>query len=56
MQEILKEFKEKVECIVDGGDNIKGIPSTIIKIEKNELKVLREGPISKQELERRIKE
>lgn len=55
MQEILKEFKDKVECIVDGGDNIKGTPSTIIQIEENRLKVLREGPISKQELERRIK-
>lgn len=55
MQEIQREFKDKVECIVDGGNNINGTPSTIIQIEKNELKVLRKGPISKQELERRIK-
>jgi tRNA A37 threonylcarbamoyladenosine synthetase subunit TsaC/SUA5/YrdC len=35
---------------------LRGIkPSSIIKFEKEELKILREGPIKKEEIERRIK-
>lgn len=54
MEQIVKDFEDKVECIVDGGSIKKGIPSTIVKVENDDIKILRQGPISKQEIERRI--
>jgi len=36
-------FKDKVDIIVDGGKSKIGIPSTIIKIDNNNVKVLRQG-------------
>lgn len=56
IEKILKEFNDKVDCIVDEGDLKKAVPSTIIKIEENNIKILREGPIDREEIERRIKE
>lgn len=40
---------------MDEGEAKIGKPSTIIKIEKEGIKILREGPITKEELERVIK-
>jgi len=56
IEQILEEFREKVDCIIDGGTIKEGVPSTIIKIEDNTIKILRPGIINKQEIERRIKE
>lgn len=53
--DILKTFSDKVDCIVDEGPSKGGIPSTIIKIKDKEVCVLREGPISKKEIEEEIK-
>ena len=47
-----EEFLRHSDLIVDGGEAAIGIASTIIKIENEEIKILREGPISKEELER----
>lgn len=55
IQQILAEFGEKVDCIIDGGVIKDGIPSTIIKVEDGDIKILRQGTINKQEIERRIK-
>lgn len=52
---VLKEFEGKVDYIIDGGETLLKMASTIIKIEDNEIKVLREGPIKKEEIERKIK-
>lgn len=43
MKKSLKEFSNKVDVIINGGKSKIGIPSTIIKVEKNEIKVLRQG-------------
>lgn len=51
IDEIKRKFKNKVDCIVDEGKAKIGIPSTIIKMEEGKIKVLREGPISKKEIE-----
>ena len=56
IEQIISDFREKVDCIIDGGTINEGIPSTIIKIESDDIKILRQGAISKQEIERRIKE
>lgn len=45
ISEILYEFKDKVDFIVDDGDSEIGIPSTIIKIKDYDIQVLRNGPI-----------
>ena len=54
LQEIIKEFGDKVDCYIDGGKSKIGIGSTIVKVENNTIKILREGSISKKELENLI--
>lgn len=54
-EDALLEFKDKVECIVDGGKIKNGIPSTIIKFEEGKINILREGQINKKDLEEEIK-
>ena len=51
LQEIIKEFGDKVDCYIDGGKSKIGIGSTIVKVENNTIKILREGSISKKEIE-----
>ena len=43
--EILNEFKNKVDVIIDGGRSKIGVSSTIVKYENEELKILRQGSI-----------
>lgn len=42
---IKNDFGDKVDIYVDGGESKIGIPSTIVKVEDNEIKVLRQGSI-----------
>ncbi len=51
LQEIVKEFGDKVDYYIDGGKSKIGIGSTIVKVENNSIKILREGSISKKEIE-----
>ena len=43
VSDFIEEFKDKVDIIVDGGPSPIGVPSTIIRVEGNEVRVLREG-------------
>ena len=54
VQEIIKEFGDKVDYYIDGGKSKLGIGSTILKVENNTIKILREGSISKKEIENAI--
>lgn len=54
LQEIIKEFGDKVDYYIDGGKSKIGISSTIVKVENNAIKILREGSISKKEIEESI--
>ena len=45
IKEIIKEFGEKVDVIIDGGKSKIGVPSTIVEIENNEVKILRQGSL-----------
>ena len=45
LSDLLLDFTEKVDFILDDGELV-GFPSTIVRIENNELKILREGCIS----------
>ena len=55
VQDIIKEFGNKVDYYIDGGKSKLGISSTIVKVENNTIKILREGSISKKEIENAIK-
>lgn len=50
-----KDFNDKVDYIIDGGVAQIGVASTVIQVVDDEIKVLREGIISKEEIEEAIK-
>lgn len=45
-----------VAMFIDGGESKIGIPSTIVKVQNNEIIILREGSISKEDILRKINE
>jgi L-threonylcarbamoyladenylate synthase len=50
-EEVLKELEGKVEFIFDGGKCEIGIESTVIAIEDDEIKILRPGYVTKEDLQ-----
>lgn len=50
------KIEKNVDMIVDAGDAKIKRASTIVKVEGKKIKILREGPITKEEIERKIKE
>lgn len=44
-EELISTFKDKISFIIDGGSINTGIPSTIVRVENNTVKILREGSI-----------
>lgn len=53
-EELSEKFKERVEILVDGGKSPLGLESTIIDISTSQIKILREGAIKKEEIEKVI--
>lgn len=49
---IVDEFKDKVDYYIDGGISKIGLASTIVQIINREVHILREGPISKTEIDK----
>lgn len=49
-EEVFEQLAERIKLIIDGGKTPGGVPSTLVDCTTPELKVLREGPISLQEL------
>ncbi len=45
------DFKDKVDYFIDGGVAQIGVASTVVQVVNDEIKVLREGTISKEEIE-----
>lgn len=43
---LIKNFENKVDFILDSGKIDGGVPSTIVKVENNKINILREGTIS----------
>ena len=56
MKKIMEEFKEKVDCYIDGGKSKIGLASTIIQVVNEVPIILREGSISKQQIMEKIKD
>ncbi len=45
VSDFIEEFKDKVDIIVDGGKSPIGVASTIVRVEENDIKVLRQGKL-----------
>lgn len=51
VNDIIKEFNGKVSCIIDGGNTLIGLESTVIKVIDNKIKILRPGKITIEDFE-----
>lgn len=51
INDIMKDFEGKVDCIIDNGISELGVASTIVKVVDNIPYVLREGIITKEQIE-----
>ena len=49
-EEVYEQLGGRIDLIIDGGKTPGGVPSTLVDCTSAELKVLREGPISLEEL------
>jgi len=54
-QQVLKHLAGRIHLIIDGGQTPGGIPSTVVDCTTPELKILREGPITLEELTKTIR-
>ena len=50
IRELSDELKETVDVVLDGGDTVQGVPSTVADLISEKPKILREGPITAEEL------
>jgi L-threonylcarbamoyladenylate synthase len=55
IEEIISAFKDKVDVILDAGEITYGVPSTIVDVTGEELKILREGKIPSEEIFKVVK-
>ena len=46
VSDFIEEFKDKVDMIVDGGKSPIGVASTIVRVENDQIKILREGRLT----------
>jgi L-threonylcarbamoyladenylate synthase len=49
-QDIIKDFHGKIDYFIDSGSSKIGKASTIVKVENDEIFILREGAISKKDI------
>lgn len=49
-EEVSAQLGRRIELIIDGGKTPGAIPSTLVDCTRNEIRVLREGPITEEEL------
>ena len=54
LKDILDELKDKVDYIIDGGETDIGLESTVVRVVGDEVKILRPGKITKEDIERVI--
>ena len=55
IKDIMNDFDGKVDLYIDGGESKLGIASTIVKIVDGKVHILREGSISKEEIDSVLK-
>ena len=49
-QEVFAQLNGRIELIIDGGTTPGGVPSTVVDCSQEEIRILREGPITEKEL------
>ena len=54
LKDIMLEFDDKVDYYIDGGISKIGKASTVVKVVNNKIEIIREGSITKEELEKEI--
>src|SRR4030042_1604032 len=45
---VISYFEDKIDLIIDGGPTTGGMPSTIVDVTEDEIKIIREGAIKKE--------
>lgn len=53
-EEVFSQLGGRIELIIDGGKTPGGIPSTLVDCTTDEIKILREGPISLEEIKSKL--
>jgi len=53
-QEVLAQLGGRIDLILDGGTTPGGVPSTLVDCTGEEIKILREGPISLEEIKLKL--
>ncbi len=53
-EEVYRQLNGRVHLILDGGRSMGGVPSTVVNCTTEALTILREGPISRKELEQAL--
>jgi sua5/yciO/yrdC/ywlC family protein len=54
VKDIIDDFRNTVDIIIDGGKSVDSIPSTIVRVEDNKINILRQGQISEDEIKERV--
>jgi L-threonylcarbamoyladenylate synthase len=49
-QEVFDQLNRRIKLIIDGGRTPGGVPSTVVDCSGNEIKVLREGPVTREQI------
>ncbi|MEW6674536.1 MAG: L-threonylcarbamoyladenylate synthase [Nitrospirota bacterium] len=50
---VIRYFRDKIDLVINGGPTAGGLPSTIVDVTGDEIKILREGAISRELLTRK---
>lgn len=56
LQDIIGELQNKVDYIIDGGESEIGLESTVVRVIDNEVRILRPGKITKEDIEKVVRE
>ena len=54
LNDIFEELKDKIDYIIDGGETDIGVESTVVRVINDEVKILRPGKITKEDIEKVI--
>jgi tRNA A37 threonylcarbamoyladenosine synthetase subunit TsaC/SUA5/YrdC len=55
-EEIVNQFGDRVDIVLDGGRSLLGVASTVVDLTGEHIVVLREGPIARADVVRCLKQ
>ena len=56
IKDIIEELRDKVGYVLDGGESDIGLESTVVRVIENEVRILRPGKITKEDIEKVVKD